>query len=99
MWEHSRGAGKRCKLLHPCPGTATRCPFSPNASFLTRQLSIVSAEGGECPNKMSTKRRVCEKRPAEPPLPRKSPSEKLVQAETTETGRVCLGSLLSLLGK
>ncbi|XP_064006538.1 ATP-binding cassette sub-family C member 3 isoform X2 [Pogoniulus pusillus] len=55
-----------------------------------RQLSVVSAEGGECPNKMSTKRRVCEKRPAEPPLPRKSPSEKLVQAETTETGRVKL---------
>ncbi|XP_074411048.1 ATP-binding cassette sub-family C member 3 isoform X3 [Zonotrichia albicollis] len=51
-----------------------------------RQLSVVSSEGGECPNKMSTKRRVCEKKPAEPPLPRKSANEKLIQAETTETG-------------
>ncbi|XP_036250695.1 ATP-binding cassette sub-family C member 3 [Molothrus ater] len=55
-----------------------------------RQLSVVSSEGGECPNKMSTKRRVCEKKPAEPPLPRKSPNEKLIQAETTETGTVKL---------
>ncbi|XP_068007071.1 ATP-binding cassette sub-family C member 3 isoform X2 [Melanerpes formicivorus] len=55
-----------------------------------RQLSIVSSEGGECPNKTSTKRRVCEKKPAEPSLPRKNPNERLVQAETTETGRVKL---------
>uniref|UniRef100_A0A8C5II32 Canalicular multispecific organic anion transporter 2 n=1 Tax=Junco hyemalis TaxID=40217 RepID=A0A8C5II32_JUNHY len=55
-----------------------------------RQLSVVSSEGGECPNKMSTKRRVCEKKPAEPPLPRKSANEKLIQAETTETGTVKL---------
>ncbi|KFQ15007.1 Canalicular multispecific organic anion transporter 2, partial [Leptosomus discolor] len=67
------------------------CPFSLNDSFvLTRQLSVVSSEGGECPNKMSTKRRVCEKKPAEPPLPRKNPNEKLIQAETTETGMVKL---------
>ncbi|RLV99346.1 hypothetical protein DV515_00009898 [Chloebia gouldiae] len=55
-----------------------------------RQLSVVSSEGGECPNKMSTKRRVCEKKPVEPPLPRKSANEKLIQAETTETGTVKL---------
>ncbi|XP_054249750.1 ATP-binding cassette sub-family C member 3 [Indicator indicator] len=55
-----------------------------------RQLSVISSEGGECPNKMSAKRRVCEKKPAEPPPPRKNPSERLVQAETTETGRVKL---------
>ncbi|XP_021410687.2 ATP-binding cassette sub-family C member 3, partial [Lonchura striata] len=55
-----------------------------------RQLSVVSSEGGECPNKMSTKRRVCEKKPAEPPLPRKIANEKLIQAETTETGTVKL---------
>ncbi|XP_053816200.1 ATP-binding cassette sub-family C member 3 isoform X1 [Vidua chalybeata] len=55
-----------------------------------RQLSVVSSEGGDCPNKMSTKRRVCEKKPAEPPLPIKSANEKLIQAETTETGTVKL---------
>uniref|UniRef100_A0A8C3CER0 ABC-type glutathione-S-conjugate transporter n=1 Tax=Cairina moschata TaxID=8855 RepID=A0A8C3CER0_CAIMO len=55
-----------------------------------RQLSVISSEGGECPNKMSTKRRVCEKKPAESPLPRKNPNEKLIQAETTETGTVKL---------
>uniref|UniRef100_A0A8C3UXD9 Canalicular multispecific organic anion transporter 2 n=1 Tax=Catharus ustulatus TaxID=91951 RepID=A0A8C3UXD9_CATUS len=55
-----------------------------------RQLSVVSSEGGECPNKMSTKRRVCEKKPAEPPAPRKNANEKLIQAETTETGTVKL---------
>ncbi|KFP52290.1 Canalicular multispecific organic anion transporter 2, partial [Cathartes aura] len=74
-----------------CHSTATICPFSPNdSSVLTRQLSVISSEGGECPNKMSTKRRVCEKKPAEPPLPRKNPNEKLIQAETTETGTVKL---------
>ncbi|XP_016158299.1 PREDICTED: canalicular multispecific organic anion transporter 2 isoform X2 [Ficedula albicollis] len=55
-----------------------------------RQLSVVSAEGGECPNKMSTKRRVCEKKPAEPSVPKKNANEKLIQAETTETGTVKL---------
>ncbi|XP_008945689.1 PREDICTED: canalicular multispecific organic anion transporter 2 [Merops nubicus] len=55
-----------------------------------RQLSVISSEGGECPNKMSTKRRVCEKKPAEPPLPRKNLNDKLIQAETTETGTVKL---------
>ncbi|KFV41915.1 Canalicular multispecific organic anion transporter 2, partial [Gavia stellata] len=74
-----------------CLSTATICPFSPNDSLvLTRQLSVISSEGGECPNKMSTKRRLCEKKPAEPPLPRKNPNEKLIQAETTETGTVKL---------
>jgi len=70
-------------------------PFSANDSLvLTRQLSVVSSEGGECPNKMSTKRRVCEKKPAEPPVPRKNPNEKLIQVETTETGTVWFDSLL-----
>uniref|UniRef100_A0A8V5GWE5 ABC-type glutathione-S-conjugate transporter n=1 Tax=Melopsittacus undulatus TaxID=13146 RepID=A0A8V5GWE5_MELUD len=55
-----------------------------------RELSVISSEGGECPNKMSTKRRICEKKPAEPPLPRKNPNEKLIQAETAETGTVKL---------
>ncbi|KAF4797403.1 Canalicular multispecific organic anion transporter 2 [Turdus rufiventris] len=55
-----------------------------------RQLSVVSSEGGECPNKMSTKRRLCEKKPAEPPAPRKNANEKLIQAETIETGTVKL---------
>ncbi|XP_015266213.1 PREDICTED: canalicular multispecific organic anion transporter 2 [Gekko japonicus] len=53
-----------------------------------RQLSVISSDG-ECPSKMSTKRRVCDKKPPEPLLPRKSP-EKLIQAETTETGTVKL---------
>nr|XP_009677166.1 PREDICTED: canalicular multispecific organic anion transporter 2 isoform X1 [Struthio camelus australis] len=55
-----------------------------------RQLSVISSEGGECPNKMSTRRRVCEKKPAEPPLPRKNHNEKLTQAESSETGTVKL---------
>lgn len=77
------------------PITATVCPFSPNGSVvLTRQLSVISSEGGECPNKMSTKRRVAEKKPAEPPLPRRNPNEKLIQAETTEVGTVSCGSPL-----
>ncbi|XP_060620764.2 ATP-binding cassette sub-family C member 3 isoform X1 [Anolis sagrei] len=52
-----------------------------------RQLSVISSDG-ECPSKMSTKRRVCEKKPFEPPLPKKGSPEKLIQAETTETGTV-----------
>lgn len=43
---------------------------------------------------MSTKRRVCEKKPAEPPPPRKNPNEKLIQAETTEMGTVWFDSSL-----
>ncbi|KFP99547.1 Canalicular multispecific organic anion transporter 2, partial [Haliaeetus albicilla] len=81
----------QCAASQSCLSTATICPFSPNDSFvLTRQLSVISSEGGECPNKMSTKRRVSEKKSAEPPLPRKNPNEKLIQAETTETGTVKL---------
>ncbi|XP_042311068.1 ATP-binding cassette sub-family C member 3 isoform X6 [Sceloporus undulatus] len=52
-----------------------------------RQLSVISSDG-ECPSKMSTKRRVCDKKPPEPPVPKKGPPEKLIQAETTETGTV-----------
>uniref|UniRef100_A0A8D2LEX9 ATP binding cassette subfamily C member 3 n=1 Tax=Varanus komodoensis TaxID=61221 RepID=A0A8D2LEX9_VARKO len=54
-----------------------------------RQLSVISSDG-ECPNKMSTKRKVCEKKPPEPPVPKKGPSEKLIQAEIIETGTVKL---------
>uniref|UniRef100_A0A8V5GWV8 Canalicular multispecific organic anion transporter 2 n=1 Tax=Melopsittacus undulatus TaxID=13146 RepID=A0A8V5GWV8_MELUD len=76
---------------HSWCSTAKIRPFSPNDScVLTRELSVISSEGGECPNKMSTKRRICEKKPAEPPLPRKNPNEKLIQAETAETGTVKL---------
>uniref|UniRef100_A0A8C9FWN7 ABC-type glutathione-S-conjugate transporter n=1 Tax=Pavo cristatus TaxID=9049 RepID=A0A8C9FWN7_PAVCR len=53
-------------------------------------LDVISSEGGECPNKMSTKRRVGEKKPAEPPVPRRNPNEKLIQAETAEVGTVKL---------
>uniref|UniRef100_A0A8C2YHW1 ATP binding cassette subfamily C member 3 n=1 Tax=Coturnix japonica TaxID=93934 RepID=A0A8C2YHW1_COTJA len=53
--------------------------FFPNGSVaLTRQLSVISSEGGECPSKMSARRRVAEKKP------------KLIQAETTEVGTVKL---------
>ncbi|XP_053153950.1 ATP-binding cassette sub-family C member 3 isoform X2 [Hemicordylus capensis] len=52
-----------------------------------RQLSVISSDG-ECPSKMSTKRRMCDKKPPELPLPKKGPSEKLIQAEAIETGRV-----------
>ncbi|XP_062976293.1 ATP-binding cassette sub-family C member 3 [Elgaria multicarinata webbii] len=54
-----------------------------------RQLSVISSEG-ECPSKMSTKRKLCDKKPPEPPRPKKGASEKLIQAETTETGTVKL---------
>uniref|UniRef100_A0A8C3TFS9 Canalicular multispecific organic anion transporter 2 n=1 Tax=Chelydra serpentina TaxID=8475 RepID=A0A8C3TFS9_CHESE len=45
---------------------------------------------GECPKKMSTRRRVCEKKSAEPSQPQKILPDKLIQAETTETGTVKL---------
>nr|XP_006125161.1 canalicular multispecific organic anion transporter 2 isoform X3 [Pelodiscus sinensis] len=54
-----------------------------------RQLSVISSER-ECPSKMSTRRRVSEKKAAEPPLLQKNLTEKLIQAETTETGTVKL---------
>ncbi|XP_061472000.1 ATP-binding cassette sub-family C member 3 isoform X2 [Rhineura floridana] len=54
-----------------------------------RQLSVISSDG-ECPSKMSMKRRVCDKKSSELPLPKKGPSEKLIEAETTETGTVKL---------
>lgn len=93
-WELRGRAGNKSNSLHPNLALALpQYALSPNDSFvLTRQLSVVSSEGGECPNKMSTKRRVCEKKPAEPPLPRKNANEKLIQAETTETGTVWFDS-------
>ncbi|XP_020670742.3 ATP-binding cassette sub-family C member 3 isoform X1 [Pogona vitticeps] len=54
-----------------------------------RQLSVISSDG-ECPSKMSTKRRVCDKKPLEPPAPKKGSPEKLIEAETAETGTVKL---------
>ncbi|XP_074870252.1 ATP-binding cassette sub-family C member 3 isoform X2 [Carettochelys insculpta] len=53
-----------------------------------RQLSVISSDR-ECPSKMSTRRRVCEKKAVEPPL-QKNLNTTLIQAETAETGRVKL---------
>ncbi|XP_058021721.1 ATP-binding cassette sub-family C member 3 isoform X2 [Ahaetulla prasina] len=50
-----------------------------------RQLSVISSDG-ELSSKKSTKRKVCDKKSLEPPL--KGTSEKLIQAETAETGTV-----------
>ncbi|KAG8129111.1 putative ATP-binding cassette sub-family C protein, partial [Naja naja] len=50
-----------------------------------RQLSVVSSDG-ELSSKKSTKRKVCDKKSMEPPI--KGTSEKLIQAETAETGTV-----------
>ncbi|KFP60508.1 Canalicular multispecific organic anion transporter 2, partial [Cariama cristata] len=83
-------AGNKSNLLQPSLALALPQYALFLLFVLTRQLSVISSEGGECPNKMSTKRRVCEKKPAEPPLPRKNPNEKLIQAETTEMGTVKL---------
>ncbi|XP_066469734.1 ATP-binding cassette sub-family C member 3 isoform X2 [Tiliqua scincoides] len=54
-----------------------------------RQLSVISSDG-ECPSKMSTKRRLYDKKPPESPSPKKGLSEKLIQAEGIETGTVKL---------
>uniref|UniRef100_A0A670IZ84 ATP binding cassette subfamily C member 3 n=1 Tax=Podarcis muralis TaxID=64176 RepID=A0A670IZ84_PODMU len=51
--------------------------------------SNLSSDYGECPGKMSMKRRVCEKKPPETTQPKKSPN-KLIEAETAETGTVKL---------
>ncbi|XP_034960244.2 ATP-binding cassette sub-family C member 3 [Zootoca vivipara] len=53
-----------------------------------RELSVISSDG-ECPGKMSMKRRVCDKKPPEKTHPKKSPN-KLIEAETAETGTVKL---------
>ncbi|ETE62698.1 Canalicular multispecific organic anion transporter 2, partial [Ophiophagus hannah] len=50
-----------------------------------RQLSVISSDG-ELSSKKSTKRKVCDKKSMEPPI--KGTSEKLIQAETAETGTV-----------
>uniref|UniRef100_A0A0F7ZCE2 ATP-binding cassette, sub-family C (CFTR/MRP), member 3 n=1 Tax=Crotalus adamanteus TaxID=8729 RepID=A0A0F7ZCE2_CROAD len=50
-----------------------------------RQLSVISSDG-ELSTKKSTKRKVCDKKSMEPPV--KGTSEKLIQAETAETGTV-----------
>uniref|UniRef100_A0A8D0ED93 ABC-type glutathione-S-conjugate transporter n=1 Tax=Salvator merianae TaxID=96440 RepID=A0A8D0ED93_SALMN len=52
-----------------------------------RQISIISSDG-ECPSKKSTKRRLGDKKSPELPLPKKGPSEKLIEAEAAETGTV-----------
>uniref|UniRef100_A0A8D0EF95 ABC-type glutathione-S-conjugate transporter n=1 Tax=Salvator merianae TaxID=96440 RepID=A0A8D0EF95_SALMN len=51
------------------------------------QISIISSDG-ECPSKKSTKRRLGDKKSPELPLPKKGPSEKLIEAEAAETGTV-----------
>nr|XP_014351311.1 PREDICTED: canalicular multispecific organic anion transporter 2 [Latimeria chalumnae] len=55
-----------------------------------RQISVMSSDG-ECPKKMSTRRKLCEKIPTEPAVQKKNAEvNKLIQTETTETGRVKL---------
>ncbi|EMP33031.1 Canalicular multispecific organic anion transporter 2 [Chelonia mydas] len=54
-----------------------------------RQISVISSEG-ECPKKMSTRKRVCDKKSAELSPPQKILTDKLIQAETSETGTVKL---------
>uniref|UniRef100_A0A6I8NZ47 ATP binding cassette subfamily C member 3 n=1 Tax=Ornithorhynchus anatinus TaxID=9258 RepID=A0A6I8NZ47_ORNAN len=60
-----------------------------------RQLSVISAEG-DCPSKMSTRRRLGgEKKGVELPPPQSaSPAERLIQVETAETGTVKLAVFL-----
>ncbi|XP_043918031.1 ATP-binding cassette sub-family C member 3 [Protopterus annectens] len=70
-----------------------------------RQISVMSADG-DIPKKICTRRRLSEKKPLEPPAEKKKEVEKLIQAETAETGRVkmkvfwqyvqAVGPLLSL---
>ncbi len=58
------------------------------SSVCCRQMSIMSNDP-ENPKKMSRRRRCSERRPLESPTEKKEPeAEKLIQAETTETGRV-----------
>uniref|UniRef100_H3AES0 ABC-type glutathione-S-conjugate transporter n=1 Tax=Latimeria chalumnae TaxID=7897 RepID=H3AES0_LATCH len=55
-----------------------------------KQISVMSSDG-ECPKKMSTRRKLCEKIPTEPAVQKKNAEvNKLIQTETTETGRVKL---------
>ncbi|XP_015211606.1 ATP-binding cassette sub-family C member 3 isoform X2 [Lepisosteus oculatus] len=62
-----------------------------------RQISVVSADMDN-PKKMSTRRRCSEKRRVEPPMEKKKPeTEKLIQAETAETGRVKLKVFLEYI--
>lgn len=49
---------------------------------------MISSEVGERPSKMSTRRRVCENKPVEALPTRKKSSDKLIEAETAETGTV-----------
>eukprot|EP00079_Xenopus_tropicalis_P030763 XP_012826972.1 PREDICTED: canalicular multispecific organic anion transporter 2 isoform X2 [Xenopus tropicalis] len=51
-----------------------------------RQISILS--DGEPSHAMSTRRRFTEKKPSENLVAKQPPTEKLIQTETTETGRV-----------
>ncbi|XP_019398025.1 PREDICTED: voltage-dependent T-type calcium channel subunit alpha-1G [Crocodylus porosus] len=55
-----------------------------------RQISVISSEVGECPSKMSTRRRVCEIKPVETLPTKKKDAKKLIEAETSETGTVKL---------
>lgn len=58
-------------------------------SLLTRQISIMSNDLESPRTKSVRKRRVSERRHGEPPQEKKEPRvEKLIQAETAETGQV-----------
>ncbi|XP_075435703.1 ATP-binding cassette sub-family C member 3 isoform X3 [Ascaphus truei] len=52
-----------------------------------RQISILSSDG-ESSHAMSTRRRVCERKTTETVNAKRVPSQKLIQTETAETGRV-----------
>ncbi|XP_069809503.1 ATP-binding cassette sub-family C member 3 isoform X2 [Dendropsophus ebraccatus] len=54
-----------------------------------RQISVLSSDT-EPPHIMSVRRKVCERKTSESGTPKKPPVEKLIQTETTETGRVKL---------
>ncbi|CAI9599120.1 unnamed protein product [Staurois parvus] len=53
-----------------------------------RQISVLSSDSDPTPHAMSTRRRVCERKMSETAAVKKPPVEKLIQTETTETGRV-----------
>lgn len=53
-----------------------------------RQISVLSSDSEPTPHAMSTRRRVCERKTSETAAVKKPPMEKLIQTETTETGRV-----------
>ncbi|XP_040186825.1 ATP-binding cassette sub-family C member 3 isoform X2 [Rana temporaria] len=53
-----------------------------------RQISVLSSDSDPTPHALSTRRRVCERKTSETVAVKKPPVDKLIQTETTETGRV-----------